>query len=632
MTNAQRMLARRNAILEALVSNYQQLTVVNAQMRHTESGQYRGNTPSPEGTHEAARMGWGPHVRESFESPDEELHEDDASSMLVGKEDGNGVGVPGRGDTMQPIAKKGTAGTAGEDDDENQPNGPLPASKIKSRDSKGQAQPMVVVGNEEIIVVGNEHIGFKALSDEIAGEKNPPDDPDAVAAAIGREKYGAKGMAKKAAKGKKAATKNAERASGTANAADIKAEVASASGKSAATPKQPKGMGRGGMPAPAAAGVTGAPQQPADNEDEETTNLDSSYTTPTGGPTKMDPHDMTKQAAGASLHSEHDGAFGLASQALKHSGRDNHEKASDFHEQAADAHQEAATDARKRGDSEEADLHDNAAAMHSKAASMHDAACTENRGTRNMAPKTITRRQAVRMLTANCTCQKDVQALNGLSNETLGILLRNAKMDSSNADSTGSGTRQAGGEEDDDEDGEAGNVGSDSDEGKGLRDDVKVGDKGVTPKFGGKSNATENWLRQQPVDVQNAVRSWMERDRQEKVAIVRSITSNEERQQKLMRLTLPQLREQQALIQEAVANVQAQQQPYPNFDELTDNGFGGDGNQPVFAGAGAGPVVVNDAVVNARDTDVLHLPTMNSVIRDSASPDLLKALERARGA
>ena len=51
-------------------------------------------------------------------------------------------------------------------------------------------------------VLDEKHVGFNKLSQHFARQKNVKD-PDALAAAVGRKKYGAKGMAKKAAAGKK---------------------------------------------------------------------------------------------------------------------------------------------------------------------------------------------------------------------------------------------------------------------------------------------------------------------------------------------------------------------------------------------------------------------------------------------
>jgi hypothetical protein len=246
----------------------------------------------------------------------------------------------------------------------------------------------------------------------------------------------------------------------------------------------------------------------------------------------------------------------------------------------------------------------------------------------------MTRNQAIRLLTANCSCQKDVAALNTLSNETLAVLLRNAKMDSSNADATGGGTEQSGGEEDDPD---AAMPGQKSEKGKGLEGGPKVGSPGKKPTFGGEKGeqGTENietWLQRQPTQVQNTFRHAMEIEQREKAAIVRSITSNAERQKRLMRLDLPQLREQQAVVQEAVANIALEQpfmptyplggnpEPVDNVDIFATQGGG-------YAGAGG---FTNESVTGnvSYDNDVLELPTMNKVIEESASPALIKRLKQ----
>jgi hypothetical protein len=51
-----------------------------------------------------------------------------------------------------------------------------------------------------------QHIGFEKLEKKIAA-KGDVSDPGAVAAAIGRQKYGAKAMARKAAAGRRKAAK-----------------------------------------------------------------------------------------------------------------------------------------------------------------------------------------------------------------------------------------------------------------------------------------------------------------------------------------------------------------------------------------------------------------------------------------
>ncbi len=55
--------------------------------------------------------------------------------------------------------------------------------------------------SEQPTPVEDEHIGFKKLEHSLAHEKGV-NNPHAVAAAIGREKYGKKGMAEKAAAGR----------------------------------------------------------------------------------------------------------------------------------------------------------------------------------------------------------------------------------------------------------------------------------------------------------------------------------------------------------------------------------------------------------------------------------------------
>ena len=58
------------------------------------------------------------------------------------------------------------------------------------------------LGLDEAAEMDEKHVGFKKLAQHFARQKNIHD-PDALAASIGRKKYGAKGMAKKAAAGHK---------------------------------------------------------------------------------------------------------------------------------------------------------------------------------------------------------------------------------------------------------------------------------------------------------------------------------------------------------------------------------------------------------------------------------------------
>jgi hypothetical protein len=194
-------------------------------------------TPKAEGVHENARRGWGPHdERDDFESADEELHEDDAASQIVGKDDGTG-----RGDTVSVVGEKGTAGTAGEDDDDGLQSPPLKPSKVRSRESPS---PQVVV---------------------------------------------------------------------TGNAEDGDSELPTLPAKPAKQLKEPKSA----KPLKAAAAGSAQAGQSVDDYTRGTLqNIDASYTTPTGAPT-MQPHDMTKQAASATVHTDHEPAAAPAMKAIK---------------------------------------------------------------------------------------------------------------------------------------------------------------------------------------------------------------------------------------------------------------------------------------------------------------------------
>lgn len=65
----------------------------------------------------------------------------------------------------------------------------------RSKDAWGRLEEMY----EEQQEMDEKHVGFKKLSHQLAHQKGVQD-PDALAAAIGRKKYGAKGMAAKAHK------------------------------------------------------------------------------------------------------------------------------------------------------------------------------------------------------------------------------------------------------------------------------------------------------------------------------------------------------------------------------------------------------------------------------------------------
>lgn len=85
----------------------------------------------------------------------------------------------------------------------------------------------------------------------------------------------------------------------------------------------------------------------------------------------QDPHQASKIAAAASLHTEHSGAFGHAQEAMRRSGDEDCKGAARKHLKAAEQHESEATKERSAKNFSEADQHDHAAGLHRKAASMH---------------------------------------------------------------------------------------------------------------------------------------------------------------------------------------------------------------------------------------------------------------------
>lgn len=112
----------------------------------------------------------------------------------------------------------------------------------------------------------------------------------------------------------------------------------------------------------------------------------NAFPPPMGGPSMMgggmlsqpavspdSAHHATKQAAGASLQTEHDKSFGHAQAAMGHSAQGSSEDAMDMHQKAASSHEKMATKMMKDGDQSGSDNHLQAAALHRKAAAMHAA-------------------------------------------------------------------------------------------------------------------------------------------------------------------------------------------------------------------------------------------------------------------
>ena len=73
--------------------------------------------------------------------------------------------------------------------------------KESTKNVQLSAQELQKISDEQ--KVQKAHLGFDKLKNKLAHEKNPPSDPAAVAAAVGRKKYGKKEMAEMAAEGKK---------------------------------------------------------------------------------------------------------------------------------------------------------------------------------------------------------------------------------------------------------------------------------------------------------------------------------------------------------------------------------------------------------------------------------------------
>lgn len=102
-----------------------------------------------------------------------------------------------------------------------------------------------------------------------------------------------------------------------------------------------------------------------------------------GAPPAVSPdmaHSFTKQAAGASLQTENDKAFGQAQGAMSSSAQGDSDAAMGQHVKAASAHEKAAVTSMKDGDQGTSDSHLQAAALHRKAAAMHAAVNNQQQG------------------------------------------------------------------------------------------------------------------------------------------------------------------------------------------------------------------------------------------------------------
>jgi hypothetical protein len=204
----------------------------------------------------------------------------------------------------------------------------------------------------------------------------------------------------------------------------------------------------------------------------------------------------------------------------------------------------------------------------------------------------MNREQALRTLTANCRCEEDRAALNGLSDPLLLALARNAKAEGSNADEHGEDDgegEQAGGEE-------AARAGTSA-------DDYESEDE-FTDKVHIKAPKTMNQLLRNASAADREV--WanaVEINRQAKLAVVRQLVANigdperrKARGTKLMAKSLGELRELAEMLG-------------PTANAAPADEFAAAFGPANYLGAGGGPVG-NGAGDSAAD-DLLDLPVMN---------------------
>jgi hypothetical protein len=350
--------------------------------------------------------------------------------------------------------------------------------------------------------------------------------------------------------------------------------------------------------------------------------------------------EASKSAAGASMATDAGGDDHQHTMAaLSHAQNDDPKSAAIAHRNAAKFHEASAVSRLKDGDQPGADKHHAAAAAHRKAAAMHEATRNRDRTTnqeqgRGREANTMKRtakppadgrhvtanlaamsdEELVDRLVENCDCEGDRAMFARMSRRAL--LSLNEKAQGSNADvSESTGSDQAGGEEDwDDEDeGEKDDQGAgkkgqrfESDPGEGV-DYHKVGEKSEGAMTG--NAATAAYLRAAPPDVRRILTNAFRVEQKEKRAVVGRLTANlgnkaqrEAATKHLMRKDIDELRMLASLIP-------------------TENHYGPAANgryepdvleDPVvalFAGAAGGPPPVSNR--GEEDQDVLETQTLN---------------------
>lgn len=326
----------------------------------------------------------------------------------------------------------------------------------------------------------------------------------------------------------------------------------------------------------------------------------------------MDSHQATKDAAAASLHTEHPKAFGHAQAAMQCSSDDDCDGAVSSHAKAANAHEQAAkkvygSDA---PDEKEAEDHLQAAAMHRKAAALHGAKPpipATNRSTNQSQLMPSIRESSMKLaelktLAANCSCEATKAALNRsiaeLETNAMPAFLKKKLRTNAEDDD----------DEDEDEDFEE-NDGPDlhSFDGGGKGTSIQAGGKGTKDEYTGNSNqAIEKWLKTAPKGVREPLNRLIANDRRAKIdeiqKLVRPIGNDQARNLIGNKL----LHDRPLTVGEAALLARSQQQAMPTHNVFDSQ------HEPNYLGAGGGGI---DSILSTNaegdDGDVLTIPTIN---------------------
>jgi hypothetical protein len=379
---------------------------------------------------------------------------------------------------------------------------------------------------------------------------------------------------------------------------------------------QPQQMGPKGPPQPPQQQPHMPPQQPQQPQQAP----QAGGMQPGGFPNPMQGMKASQKAAMASVIAGGD-ARGAALEAIDQAQKGKGKQASKKHADAADAHDKDAAAAMQQGNQQLAQQHAQAAMAHRQAAGLHQGGPMMGgqggppqqmagggampQGGAQQGPPTkntsaplstttrkgetimmVTRQQLVDKLAVNCACAEDKAALNRLSDQTLLKLAANTEDESG----SGSDSIQAGGEEDDEDSDDQGKT-------KKSKDSIKDSGQGPTAK------GTQNrYLSSEDNETLAEARRIVHA---QKVQIVNRLlaantTLSPERKkahgQRLIKLTLNQLREQAELIPAPVENYQYT----PTESETV----------PLYMGAAGGPIF-NQSSDDDNEKNVLTMPTIN---------------------